>query len=77
MTQRIMVSAHLLPEDVDELDNVEASVLHANRHLVTIAAIRAGLRVLRSDPGKVIDLLQDQRFVGRLRLRAAREESEK
>lgn len=75
MTQRIMVSAHLLPEDVDDLDSVEDALLHANRHLVTIAAIRAGVRVLRGDPAKVIDLLRDQRFVGRLRVRLKREES--
>ncbi len=68
-TNKVPLSAWLTQADIELLDEVVDALCRANRHLVTIAAVRVGLQVLRDRPEMVLDHIGDQRAAKHVRPR--------
>jgi hypothetical protein len=69
---KVSLSAWITPEDDQALDDLVGQLFRASRHLVAIAALRAGLAVLRDHPEDVLDLLADEPRAKHVHLRADR-----
>lgn len=70
MTDRKLIAMTISLADLADLDQVVDSLSLANRHLVSIAAFRAGVKVLLQDPHMVMSLLPDYDRARKIRARS-------
>lgn len=68
-SNRIPLSIWILPSDDEELTKIVESYTQASRHIVALAVVRAGLRLLRDHPEDVVAHLADQGRSKRMRFR--------
>lgn len=66
---RSPLTVWIAPADAELLDEVLGCLHRASRHVVTIAAVRAGLHLLRDHPELVPALIADRRAAQHVRLR--------
>lgn len=77
MSERKLIAMSISMADLADLDLVVDSLSLANRHLVSIAALRAGLKVLHGDPNQVMSLLPDYSRARNIRPRQSGSRSNK
>jgi hypothetical protein len=66
---KIPVTVWLTRQDADAVEEVLGRLHRANKHVVSVAAIRAGLELLRKQPEQVLRLTADQRIGKNIGLR--------